>query len=243
MNDIGGLYTEGRERLSEMVRDLSPAELARTVPACPKWTVQDVIAHLAGGCADVLAGDIDGVTTADWADAQVQRRKDHSITEVLEEWSEVGPRLAAVAGSLPSPLPTIWVLDLAAHEQDVRGAIAQPGARETRGLVVAVDFLVREGLHRQLVGRGLGRVSMRTPVGSWTVGGDAASLPVWTPASGAGEPAEMAVELSLFEAFRAMTGRRSPDQVARYDWTSDPERLLPAFEFGIFCSRTTDLHE
>ena len=231
MNDIGGLYTEGRERLSEMVRDLSPAELARTVPACPKWTVQDVIAHLAGGCADVLAGNIDGVTTADWADAQVQRRKDHTITEVLEEWSEVGPRLAAIAGSLPSPLPTIWVLDLAAHEQDVRGALAQPGARETRALVLAVDFLLREGLHRQLVGRGLGRVSVRTPVRSWTVGEEG------------GDEAEMAVELSLFEAFRALTGRRSSEQVARYDWTSDPERLLPAFEFGTFCSRTTDLHE
>lgn len=231
MNDIGGLYNEGRERLSEMVRHLSPAELGRTVPACPKWTVQDVIAHLAGGCADLLADNIDGVTTAEWADAQVQRRKGHTITEVLEEWSDVGPRLAAIAGSLPSPLATIWALDLAAHEQDVRGAIGQPGARETQGLALAVDFLLREGVHRQLVGRGLGRVSVRTPVRSWTVGEEG------------GDEAEMAVELSLFEAFRALTGRRSSEQVARYDWTSDPERLLPAFEFGIFFSRTTDLHE
>ena len=260
VNDIGGLYTEGRERLSEMVRQLGPADLGRTVPACPEWTVQDVIAHLAGSCADVLAGNIAGVTTAEWADKQVRRRKDHTITQVLEEWSAVAPELEATAGSFPPPLPTLWILDLAAHEQDLRGALVQPGARETRGLVIAVDFLVREGLHRQLVGRRLGPMSVRTPIGSWTVGGQAPSFPIWTPAAGDGADAsgrsrqlasstvgggelEAAVELSLFEAFRALTGRRSPAQIARYNWTADSEPFLPAFQFGTFTTRRTDLEE
>jgi uncharacterized protein (TIGR03083 family) len=260
VDDIGGLYNEGRERLSEIVRQLAPTELATTVPACPEWTVQDVIAHLTGGCADVLAGNIAAVTTAEWADEHVRSRKDHTITQVLEEWSAVAPRLEAIAGTFPSPLPTLWILDLATHEQDVRGALERPGARETRGLVMAVDFLVREGLHRQLVGRGLGTVSVRTPIGSWTVGGQAPSIPTWTPATvvGAdvsdrssqlassgvdgGEP-QAAVELPLFEAFRALTGRRSPAQIARYDWISDPEPFLPAFQFGTFTTRTTDLEE
>jgi uncharacterized protein (TIGR03083 family) len=260
VNEIGGLYTEGRERLSEIVRQLAPADLARTVPACPDWTVHDVIAHLAGACADVLAGNIAGVTTAEWADAQVRGRKDHTITQVLEEWSAVAPRLEAMAGSFPSPLPTFWILDLAAHEHDVRGALARRGAREERGLVIAVDFLVREGLHRQLVGRGLGPLSVRTPSGYWTVGGQVPSFPIWTPAAGVGtdhadrnhqltsspvgggEP-KAAIELSLFETFRALTGRRSPVQIARYNWTADPEPFLPAFQFGTFTTRTTDLDE
>jgi uncharacterized protein (TIGR03083 family) len=259
VNDIGGLYAEGRERLSEMVLHLAPAEVARTVPACPEWTVRDVIAHLAGGCADVLAGNIDGVTTSQWADAQVRRRRDHTITQVLEEWSAVAPRLEAAAESFPSPLPTIWILDLTAHEHDVRGALARPGARETRGLVMAVDFLVRQGLHPQLVGRDLGPLAVRTAIGSWIVGGQATSAAIWAPATdvdddadrsgrnvapatGAGRAATT-VELSLFEAFRALTGRRSPAQIARYDWTSDPEPFLPAFQFGTFTTRTTDLDE
>ena len=260
MSEIGGLYTEGRERLSDIVRQLAPADLATTVPACPDWTVHDVIAHLAGGCADVLAGNIAGVTTAEWADAQVRCRKNRTITQVLEEWSAVAPRLEAMAGSFPSPLPTLWILDLTAHEHDVRGALVRPGAREERGLVIAVDFLVREALHRELVGRGLGPLSVRTPSGSWTVGGQAPSLPIWTPAAGVGtddadrnrqltsstvgggEP-EAAVELSLFEAFRALTGRRSPRQIAGYNWTADPVFFLPAFQFGTFTTRTTDLDE
>jgi hypothetical protein len=48
------------------VLHLAPAHERRIVPACPQWTVHDVVAHLAGGCGDVLAGDIEGVTTAAW---------------------------------------------------------------------------------------------------------------------------------------------------------------------------------
>lgn len=251
VNEIGGLYREGRERLSEIVRQLAPAELATTVPACPEWTVQDVIAHLTGCCADALAGNMAGVTTEAWADAQVRCRKDHTVNQVLEEWSVLAPTLEAMDESFPSPLPTLWILDLSAHEQDVRGALARPGARETPGIVMAVDFLVREGLHSQLVGRGLGPVSVRTPIGSWTVGGPASSFPTWTPGAGVGadvaerskEEPEAAVGLSLFEAFRALTGRRSLAQIARYDWSSDPEPFLPAFQFGTFTTRTTDLDE
>ena len=256
MNDIGGLYAEGRERLSALVRGLGPADLARSVPACQEWTVQDVVAHLAGGCADLMAGNIDGVTTAEWADAQVRRRRGHTITQVLEEWSAVAPSVEAMAGRFPPPLPTVWILDLTAHEQDVRGALMQPGAREAPGLVLAVDFLVCQGLHQQLAARGLGPLSVRTPPGSWTVGGRPPSVATWAPTAGGpdrsgqlassaarGGTPEVAVELSLFEAFRALTGRRSPGQIARYDWTSDPGPFLPAFQFGTFTTRATDLHE
>jgi uncharacterized protein (TIGR03083 family) len=258
MNEIGGLYAEGRNRLSEIVVDLRPADFRRIVPACPKWTVRDVIAHLAGGCADLLAGNIDGVTTTQWADAQVRRRQNQTITQLVAEWSDVAPSLEAMADSLPSPLATMWILDLSAHEHDVRGALARPGARETRGLVMAVDFLLREGLHRQLVGSGLGPVAVRTPMVSWIVGGQEPSAEVSTqarsvvgsdrsgtdvPSPAAAGRAPTAVELSLFEAFRALTGRRSAAQIARFDWTSDPDPFLPAFQFGTFTTRMSDLVE
>jgi uncharacterized protein (TIGR03083 family) len=240
--EIGGLYAQGRERLCELVFGLSPADCARFVPACPKWAVRDVIAHLAGGCTDVLAGNIAGVTTEPWADAQVRRRQDHTFTQVLEEWSLVAPRVEAIAGTFPPPLLTMWLLDLTAHEQDVRGALMLPGARETHALLTAVDFLVQEGLHRQLVGRQLGPVAVRTPVAGWMAGGSAPPVQMPPSASNAGG-ATTAVELSLFEAFRALTGRRSAGQIARYDWTTDPEPFLGAFEFGTFTMRTTDLVE
>jgi uncharacterized protein (TIGR03083 family) len=238
VNEIGGLYAEGRARLSGMVLDLGPEQLAKSVPACPEWTVRDVIAHLAGACSDVVAGNLDGVTTAPWADAQVRRRQGHTIAQLLEEWSAAGPILEQTVESYPPPLPTLWIVDLTAHEHDVRGALAQPGARATHGLFMAVDFLVREGLHRQLVARELGSLAVRTPGACWTVGGTAPPA-----ASGESGAAAATVETSLFEAFRALTGRRSPEQIARYSWTTDPEPFLPAFQFGTFTTRTTDLHE
>lgn len=240
-----------------MVSDIPPADLSRNVPACPGWTVRDVIAHLAGGCADMLAGDIEGVTTAQWADSQVRRRQGHTVAQVLEEWAVVAPRLEAIVETFPAPLPTVWILDLTAHEHDVRGALVRPGARETPGLVMAVDFLVREGLHRRLVGRDLGPLAIRTPVAAWIVGGKAPSAEIWDPAGrvddsegpgrevapASGASAATAVELSLFEAFRALTGRRSYAQIARYGWTSEPEPFLAAFQFGTFTTRTSDLYE
>lgn len=164
---------------------------------------------------------------------------------MLEEWSAAAPRLESSVQIHPSPLPTLWVLDLTAHEHDVRGALGRPGARETRALVMAVDFLVRQGLHRRLVEMELGGLAVRTPVASWIVGGDAPSAETWDSASRVDESAtrSRAVELSLFEAFRALTGRRSAAQIARYSWTSDPEPLLAAFQFGTFTTRTTDLDE
>ena len=84
MDEIGVWYAAGRRRLSEVVLDLGPEEVARPVPACPDWTVHDVVAHLAGVCADVVAGQIEGITTAAWADAQVRRGGCRSLPELVE---------------------------------------------------------------------------------------------------------------------------------------------------------------
>ena len=46
-----------------------------------------------------------------------------------------------------------------------------------------------------------------------------------------------------FELFRALTGRRSADQIRQFDWRVDPEPYLPVFGSGPFTVRTTDLVE
>ncbi|MGH9263944.1 MAG: maleylpyruvate isomerase family mycothiol-dependent enzyme [Acidimicrobiales bacterium] len=232
MAEIGALYRAGRLRISELVGPLGAAGADRPVPACPGWAVRDVVAHLAGACADALAGRLDGVTTAAWADAQVDQRRERTIAELLEEWSTVAPPLEASADErLPSPLQTIWVLDVTAHEHDVRGALDRPGARDTEALLLVLDFLVREFMHRKMAGAGVGPVEIRTPVRSWVVGPDGEAGAVAT------------LDVSPFELFRALTGRRSTAQIARLDWSADPSPYLPAFEFGTFTTRTTDLVE
>lgn len=62
--DCGGIYVDGRARLTEMAGNLTLQEQAAVVPACPEWAVHDVFAHLVGVCADVRAGKTEGITTA-----------------------------------------------------------------------------------------------------------------------------------------------------------------------------------
>jgi hypothetical protein len=62
MAEPAQLYAEARARIVELVRDPS-VDPATPVPACPEWTLGDVVAHLAGVTADVHAGRIDGAAT------------------------------------------------------------------------------------------------------------------------------------------------------------------------------------
>ena len=48
--------------------------------------VRDVVAHLAGGAADVLAGNLEDVASEAWIQAQVDARIDVPFVEVLEDW-------------------------------------------------------------------------------------------------------------------------------------------------------------
>lgn len=230
--EAGAIYREGRKRLAGLAAGLDEVDAALPVPACPGWSVRDVIAHLAGVCTDSLAGRLDGVTTAAWAEGHVAARRDRPLSDLLAEWEASATALEdAAADVFPARLATLWVLDLTAHEQDVRGALRQPGGREAAGVGIAVDFLVTQGLHHTLLARDLGPLEVRSAARAWVVG---ARQPA-TPAA--------AVSASAFELFRALTGRRSPAQVARLDWKGDPEPFIGAFQFGTFTTRAGDLVE
>lgn len=83
--DPGELYAAGRQRVCELVGGLSENEAATPVPACPAWTVRDVLAHLAGVSADIVTGNLEGVTTEPWTQAQVDARRGASIAAL--DWS------------------------------------------------------------------------------------------------------------------------------------------------------------
>src|SRR5436305_6232427 len=134
MADIGSIYAEGRARLTDLLASADPQQHAARVPGCPQWAVRDVIAHVTGVCADVLAGNIAGVGTEEWTAAQVAERKDRSLPEILAEWSEVAPQVEAMAQHFPDRTAEQWELDLTTHEQDIRGALGRPGARGAAGV-------------------------------------------------------------------------------------------------------------
>ena len=247
MGEIGQTYAAGRQRVTELVRDLPAERLATTVPGCPAWTVTDVVAHLAGTCSDVLAGNLEGVTTEPWTTAQVEARRGRPIGELLEEWTTAAPQVEAIADHFPGRVGTQWVLDATTHEHDIRGAIGVPGARDSAGVAMALEFMLG-GLGISVATRGLPPLEVRADGVSWVVGGEGetdmqAVLFGAVPPVQVGGRADVTVEASSFELVRALTGRRSRDQIRKFIWTGDADAYLPAFEFGPFKTATTDIVE
>lgn len=199
----------------------TPEQLAVQVPACPDWQVRDLLAHTVGAVVDVTAGRIDGAGSDSWTHAQVQARKDSSLAELLAEWSAV-PLEEALLGVSEMQAAQV-VFDVTTHEHDLRGALDAPGERDSDGVAIGWEWATSI-LGQLRDGYGEGAIVLTTAEGDGTYG----SAP---PSSG--------VTADRFELFRAMTGRRSHEQVAAWAWTGEPavERLclLPA--------RKTPLHE
>lgn len=56
-------------------------------------------------------------------------------------------------------------------------------------------------------------------------------------------PVEEVLSVDDFELFRALTGRRSADQIRAFGWRVDPEPYVPLFGAGPFTIRATALVE
>jgi len=204
------VWAEGQRTLSELGRGLGPDDAEVTVPACPAWTVRQVFAHQAGVAADLLAGRLEGVTTDPWTERQVRERADRTLTEVLDEWDADAPRLVEALRPLGDAVDRRLVLDVWAHEQDVRHAVGRPGSRSGPVFDFVVEH-VRDYAEHQFHRADLdpGGVDL----------GDGRS--------------DAAVRADSFELARAVFGRRSADQVLAWAWSvPDPSpyvAVLPAF--------------
>jgi uncharacterized protein (TIGR03083 family) len=226
VTDVGAAYAEGRRRITELVQDLDDAAAGAPVPCCPAWSVHDVIAHLTGVCADVLAGKIDGVGTDPWTEAQVDTRRDVPLKDVLTEWNEVAPAVEAMAGAF-GRAGFQWVGDQAIHEHDLRGPLDRPGARDSETVQVGLRFMV-PGFLEAVAALGLPVLEVEAGDRTWR--------------SGEGDPA-VRLPLEPFDALRSLCGRRSLDQIRGLPWTGDPEPYLEAFTWGPFTPPATDVAE
>ena len=226
MTEVGAAYAEGRRRLTDLVAGLDDDTAALPVPACPAWSVHDVVAHLTGVCADVLAGRIDGIGTDPWTDAQVVARRGVPLAAVLAEWNEVAPAVEAMAGAF-GKAGYQWVADQALHEQDVRGALDRPGSRDSETIRLGLEYMA-PGFLAAVAVLGLPPLEVRAGDRSW--------------ASGDGEPVAC-LALGPFEALRALCGRRSRDQLRALPWSGNPEPYLEAFTWGPFTPPATPVVE
>ncbi len=183
-------YRAVRERVVGLVTTLDVDELAVAVPACPGWAVRDLVAHLYGIVDDALAGRMEGMATPPWTAAQVERAKGMTVDELLDRWAEQAAAFEQLA--LPPPA----VIDIATHEQDLRGAVGRPGARDSDELVWAFERTAQ-------------RACAQVPGLRIETGAGGAYGPPDAPSTLAGE---------RFDLFRTFMGRRSQRQLEGLEW-------------------------
>jgi uncharacterized protein (TIGR03083 family) len=224
MPDYAQAYDALRCRVTDLVRDASDEEVERHTPAAPEWRVRDVVAHLCGVAADVNAGNLDGVTTQPWTARQVDARRDSSIEQLLAEWETEAAKLEPLMSSMPDATVGQMLFDATTHEHDVRAGLDQPGARDSDAMALAFDW----GAPGLAMTAEPADVTLRVETDAGTT----------TAGSGA---REVAVRVEWFELFRAMTGRRSADQIRAFDWHGEPSPEL--LVFPIFTPRETPLVE
>jgi hypothetical protein len=181
--------------------------------------VRDIVAHLAGLPADILAGNLAGVATDAWTAKHVDDRRDWPFEEVLRQWEESGSAVEPLVEAFPEAAVQQMLADAATHEHDIRGAIGQPGARDSDALAVGFVF-VTGGVGAPLI--------FETDAGTFSAGP-------------AGEPVAT-VRADRFELFRAMTGRRTHEQIRAFRWEGEPQPAAIVVQ-PFFTARTDPLVE
>lgn len=120
-------WAASQQRVIELVENLDDEAAERIVPACPAWTVRNLLSHMIGLDADVLADNEAEDHNEAWTQQQVDDRADHSIAQLLDEWRGMSEPLQQwMRDNNPRPMG-----DVVIHEQDLRGALGVPGARDT----------------------------------------------------------------------------------------------------------------
>ncbi len=199
------------ERVRTLVAATDDATLEERVPACPGWTGRELLAHMVGLAADVVAGDEPVDHNEFWTQAQVDARAERSPGQLLEEWAVTGPRLVEwmrAHGTRP-------LNDLVIHEQDLRGLLARPGGRDSRGFA-----LVREVMTARVASKvaGLPPLALVATDEDW----------VWC-SSGQAQDAPVRVEAPGFDLARSLVSRRTPQQLASWTVAGDVSAYLDAF--------------
>jgi uncharacterized protein (TIGR03083 family) len=205
-------YDAVRRRLAPVLAAADPGQL---VPACPGWSVGDVLAHLVGLCEDWVRGCFDAYASEAWTAAHLERHKGESCSSLLNGWRATMKAFAELDDSPLGATPARWAFgDAVIHEGDLRGATTGDRVPEA-----AVDLSLQGSLDRwqqTLQLAGLGGVRVVLPD----------RREVWVGSPDHGHTIEL--EVAPYEVFRGLAGRRSAEQVANWAWSDDPGPYLDA---------------
>src|SRR5262245_22251718 len=175
------------------------------------------------------------------------------MTRTLTGWTAGAPRFEEAISAFDIP-PA--VIDVASHEQDIRGALGRPGARDCPAVQQMAGWLLQRlrtpvpvsvtvecteflsGPAGGGRGAGGGRVAGGGRAAAVALPGVGRKEPL--PGAGREEPV-LGLRTTRFEAFRWRMGRRSRDQLAALDWSGDPAPVLD--HLVVFGPARTDIIE
>lgn len=141
-------YADLRERVTHLLSALPVEESKRMLVHTPAWTVKDGLAHMIGTPEDFISGNMEGVTSEAWTQAQVDRHRNESVDDLLGIWRDLDGQLNNMVPNIPNPIVSQMVFDQVTHEHDIRHALGVPGDRDSLAVAVAEGFM-RHTLSRQ----------------------------------------------------------------------------------------------
>ena len=203
-NQIFAAYRSTRARMTGLAEDLSPRDLRRTVPACPLWTVFDLMAHVVSMPAAIAIGALPSGSIAEWLQNLVEDRRGQSVDALMEEWLSLDTALPAL---LHGPSGLLFD-DLAVHEHDLRGAVGAPDHSALEAEILLPRTL--SGFAEPLRQAGLGAITVRYEDRVWH--SHDSDKPSWT------------LQATPWEAMRALYSRRTADELRElpHDGVVDP---------------------
>ncbi|MFJ6805557.1 maleylpyruvate isomerase family mycothiol-dependent enzyme [Streptomyces anulatus] len=213
-------YRACRESITRLVTS-GPSVAELPVPACPGWSVRDLVGHLVVVCRMAVDEEPGEISEPPPPPPGIP------VSELVLTWTELERDLVRVLPRADWLRRRILPLDALSHELDLRSALGVPPPRRPPALADALDLAVM-GFTLSLDGQGLPALRVRTPDRVWT--------------AGAGEPAATLRGGSM-EVFRALTGRRTVQQIGELSWSAPSDRWLPAFTWGPFTPPTRTVEE
>ncbi|MDQ4024463.1 MAG: hypothetical protein M3217_03075, partial [Actinomycetota bacterium] len=138
---------------------------------------------------------------------------------MLAEWAVAGEQIDGSLEYFPKAAASLFVGDTVTHEHDIRLPLRRPGDRSAPAVELAVDGYVR-WFGRRLKEGELPAVRILAEGREWV--------------AGAGDPEAVVEAPSTFDLLRALTGRRTREEIAGFRWTGERERYLDAFSmYGV----------
>lgn len=200
------MYFDIRDRIVGAIAMMTDEQLEGTVPACPDWTVRELLAHLVAMPMAIVAGEIPdevmgGGDPGPWLDRLVADNADRPVLDLARWWASDDEALAATLSGAG-----LLLADLMTHEGDLHGAIGSRAHRNAPELDSQIDAALA-GVHKGIVAAGLPPVCVDTGTDRRTSGeGD----PGWT------------LRTDFWEAHRALNSRRTRDELLLIDHDGDP---------------------